>query len=480
LFFRRHPGMALLFIYSLFLLFALVSPACSAEEYTYYGVVPERIYYARPKAALPGQSEYDLSKGFIIDPSSVAHYGLLCIIAARPETTVKVYTLPDNLLVSEATLGSMEKHFVKLPNGTIFKVVSNHAVSVILLGGNIGGEELEPNSAEAPTPQTFYTATDGSCIGKEFVILGCQGTTGTPFKIIALEPSTITITREDGVKQSFKMEANSYKSLQLYPFKTYKIESTGNIVIESGGFGGRSTRSLWIPSVEGGFVGRTFYSVASSGYWPASDDGFRITALEDAKLKIWDLTLKRVIGELQIKGGTGISVRPKADAIMIESSKPVMIAYINNGTIRRELTYGTGVTYFAVKPNQECLFFLPTNSTVQAYIFAYEETLATIDDVPVTIKADSYYKIITGGFHKIIADKNLLVQVIHWPLTPPFQGIQSFGTAIPCIQTVNAAPNVKLTPLTGESLPTVYVAVGAAIIIIAALGLLFMKRGGKK
>ena len=81
--------MALLLACSLFLLFALVSPACSAEEYTYYGVVPERIYYARPKAALPGPLEYDLSKGFIIDPSSVAHYGLLCIIAARPETAVK-------------------------------------------------------------------------------------------------------------------------------------------------------------------------------------------------------------------------------------------------------------------------------------------------------------------------------------------------------------------------------------------------------
>ena len=74
------------------------------------------------------------------------------------------------------------KHFVKIPNGTLFKVVSNKILSVLLVGGNVAGRELEPNLPEAPVAQTFYTSTEGSFVGREFVFIACQGLNDTPFK----------------------------------------------------------------------------------------------------------------------------------------------------------------------------------------------------------------------------------------------------------------------------------------------------------
>jgi len=80
------------------------------------------------------------------------------------------------------------------------------------------------------------------------------------------------------------------------------------------------------------------------------------------------------------------------------------------------------------------------------------------------------------GFHKILSDKNVLVEVIYWPKFPEGQGITGFGAIIPCIQTINVAPNVKLTPLTGSDFSTFYVMAGAAAaVIVAVIGFLIMK-----
>jgi len=54
-----------------------------------------------PGKALPDQEEYDLSKGFTIDLSSIADHGLLCIAAVEDDTIVKVYETSSNRLISE-------------------------------------------------------------------------------------------------------------------------------------------------------------------------------------------------------------------------------------------------------------------------------------------------------------------------------------------------------------------------------------------
>jgi len=449
-----------------------------AEEYVYYGVVPGRIHYAKPKAAHAGMSQYDPSSGWEIDPGSVASIGLVSIVASRDETHVEVCTLPDKMVASSAELGAMEKLFVSLPNGSIFKVVSNHLVSVMLLGGNVGGKELNPDADEGPVPTTFFTAADGGYVGEEFVFVASQALTGSPYRILALEDAEVTITREDDSMQSFRLGANTYKELQLAAFRAYKVESTGHIMIQSGGPG---SYSFFVPSVDGGFKGKRFYSVSTEVWsvaWP-HDYGFRISAAADTEVTVWDVKYKRKALEVEVKGGTGVSMKPKGEVIFVESDEAVTLEFMHNGTVETDFTYGAGVAYMGVRANEETSFFLPTNSSNEAYVFAQEDTLVRIDDVPMTIMADSYLVFTVPGTHRIQADKNVAVQVVHWALVPECQGIDSFGVVIPCVQKVSMVPPVTLTPLAGEGFPTTYAVMGLAVAAAGATTILLVMRRRK-
>lgn len=116
-------------------------------------------------------------------------------------------------------------------------------------------------------------------------------------------------------------------------------------------------------------MGTIFYTTATGRYWPVSDDSLRISSLEDAKVEIWDVETKSLIQGVIVRAGTGVSVKPRANVILVRSDKPIMLEYINNGTVEREFSYGAGVTYFTVKPDGETVLFLPTNSAVQISVF---------------------------------------------------------------------------------------------------------------
>jgi hypothetical protein len=454
---------------------------CS-EEFVYYGVVPGRIHHAEPREESGGV--INMTAGFEIDPDSVASYALISLVAAQDDTNVKVYTLEDDTWAfhAELNLNMMEKRFISLPNGTIFKVGSNHLVSAMLLG------EGDPNISKGsgPTPSTFYPSMDGCYVGKEFVFVTSQWVFGSPYTILALEDAEVTVAREDDVKTSFTLKANAYKELQLEPFSAYRVESTGNIMIQSGGPGDQYTarRSFFVPTAKGGFLGEVFYSISTTDWDPTEDYGFRISALEDARAAIWDVQSELKIQEFEVEGGGGVVVKPKAQEIMMESDNPVTFSFVHNGSL--EMThgwgYGAGVTYMGLRPNEEALIYLPLKSRVEAYVFAYEDTLVKIDGIPMPIKADSFFLLTLPGNRRITPDKNVVIQTIHWPLIPSIQGIASFGVVVPCIQTVDVVPNVKLTPLeAGQGFPTTYVIVGvAAVITIAGSALVAVRRRAKR
>jgi hypothetical protein len=478
----------------IFLLFSLVPrmPVYCVEEYVYYGVVPARLHRAVPKVLRHGA--WDPTGGWKLDAESVKTEGLITIVGLEDDTSVKVYTLKDKALVSEAKLDEMEKHSVALPNGTIFKIVSDKLVYVLLLSGGLRNTE----TLEGPLPTGFHTGTDGSYVAKKFIFMASQDlgyyTTTEPYHIFALEPAEVTITRDDGVKQSFKLDANAHKALALKAFSVYRVESTGHIMIQSGETPGGTTgsgakiecgHSFFIPSATGGFVGTRFYSLSRESWGVEEEYGFWISALEDAKVTIWNLEFKRVIQELEIKAGDQIRTKPRADGkeevIAIESDKPITVSLIHSGDIKGYAwSYGMGVTFMGVKPNEETLFFLPTNSSVQTYIFAYEDTEVMIDDIPITIGADSYFLLTSVGPHKILSNKNIVVQLIHWPLIPPIQGIEMFGVAIPSIQSINVTPDVSLKPIAAEGFPTTYIIAGVAAAVVAVIvSLLAVKRRAK-
>ena len=137
--------------------------------------------------------------------------------------------------------------------------------------------------------------------------------------------------------------------------------------------------------------------------------------------------------------------------------------------------------YMGVKANEETPFFVPANSSFEAYVFAYEDTVVKIDDLTLPIRADSYFQMPVPGTHTIISDKNVVIEVIHWPKVPSIQGLKSFGAVVPCIQAANVTPDVKLTPLVaGEEFPTTSIIAGAAAaVVVAAAGFMALRRRTK-
>jgi hypothetical protein len=457
----------------------------AAEEYVYYGVTPARIYRYSPKHIL--MAGFDITKGWKLDVELVRKTALIGVAASEDETDLRVYTLQAEswILETEFRLNSMEKRFFALPNGTVFKIVSNHPVFVLLLSGLKDDKVPGPETFEGPLPYAFYPSTDGSYIGKEFVFIASQGLSGEPYHIFALENAEVKLTREDSAEFTFTLGPNSHIQLSLRAFTVYKVESTGNIMIQSGSPGGSS---FPVPSAEGGFLGRRFYTTSEDRWDKVRDYSFVICALEDTKVKIWDLPYKKVLEELEVKAGETVMTRPEPAGpeyvIAVESEKPITFFFIHSGNVFQTYgwSFGRGVTYLYVRPNEEVPFYLPTNSTSEVYVFAYEETQVRIDDVPVTISADSFFQFRTSGTHRIQADKNVVIQIIHRPLIPPIQGVDGFATTVPCIQAVNTAPRTRLTPIAGgEGFPATYLIAGAATAILAAAaGIIAVKRRSRQ
>jgi hypothetical protein len=502
------------------------------ENYTYYGVVPAKIYryILNDWNASPPNAWQDLSSGWILGTVAsnqlggsaalngvtapgglqVATKSLLAVVAAEDDTNVAVYnlTLGSWTQVWAGSLNSMKKQLVLLDNGTTFKVVSDKIVSVLLLN-----YQIFPSAGvtQGPTPQTFYPDISGSYVGKEFVLMASENPTGevkgqgygTYYAVLALESSKITVTSEDGtVLWTGSLDANGYKYLPAFtPFKVYKIESTGNIVVQSGiiaGIAGSSISDYAVPSVEGGFVGEHFFAISLKnpewGWDKGMDYGYRISAsipsTEEAHVTVYDLDTQQAMYTLTIVGGTGTTVQPDAYAIRVDSDQPVTMALIHNGSIEetptgsgdKYMAYPNGVMFVGIQPNQETMIQLPTLGHDEAYFFANSQTQLTIDGATFTIMAGSSYFYNQPGIHTVEADNKVTLQVNSWPTTPdiPEQGLWYTGAAIPCIETVNVSATVTLTPIGGGS-PMMYVIVGAGAAAVAVVvGVLVMRRRGGK
>jgi hypothetical protein len=488
-----------------------------SPNYTYYGVVPSKIYryFLNDWNVSGGTSWTNLASGWTMGTADSNYLGgslglngklvaiksLLVIVATDDNTNVEVRNLADNSLLSSAHLDNMQKSLVLLANGTRFKVVSDKIVSVLLLNYQ---QTPASTANEGPNPSTFFTDVNGLYVGKKFVLMGSEqpgasigvsSAIGAFYTILALEKSTVTITKDDNTVSTYTIDANSYKFIALDPFRVYKIESTGNIMLQSGTVAGKgsvnTTPCFAVPSTEGGFVGTTFFSRSmKSQEWtwdPGRDYGFRISASEDASVKVYNLETKELMRDLKVKGGTGLAIQPEAYAIFVQSDKPVTLTYIHNGSIEQSPTgaggtyggYGNGVMFIGIQPNENTMINLPVEANIEAYFFAKEATTLTIDDVTKTINANSYVLFTERGTRTVRSDHNVILQLNFWPDEPDTQGLWFTGAAIPCIETVGIDTNAKLTPL--EGFPMMYVIVGAGVAAVAVIvGLLVMRRRGGK
>jgi hypothetical protein len=273
------------FIICLILPFASVNLTVGIDKnYTYYGVVPAEIYrYILNDWNAGGDNAWmNLSSGWTLGPEAanllggslaqngfmIATKSLLAIVAYADDTNVEVYDLKTSIRISQGNLNSMGKLLFLLDNGTHFKVVSDKMVSVELLNY----QQIPLSNVTGPVPSTFYTSVDGLYVGKKFVFMASEGGGGAvDYTILALEKSTVTITKEDNTVNTISLEANAYKYYTFTAFKVYKIESTGNIMVQSSGISGRGSTAapcFPVPAAEGGFVGQFFLTRSlTAGNW---------------------------------------------------------------------------------------------------------------------------------------------------------------------------------------------------------------------
>ena len=475
-----------------FPLFSTTQPSVGTTyNYTYYGVVPFKTYRYNLT------DEFDPNSPYQIQVSSVLNRTLLSVVASEDDTNFAVYNLISGELISEGHLNSRENQYTLLPNGTFFKVVSDKIVSVLLIYyATIPQVDVTPVINQSPN--TFYTTVDGLYVGKRFVFMVDEGSGGTAnYMIIALEKSTVTISNADGtVLNTLSIDAYAFKVYPFTAFRVYEIESTGNIVLQSGliTWSGGDTDCFPVPCIEGGFVGKYFVTKSITGYDPLRDYGYRISAAENAKVKVYDIETKQIIKEFDVVAGVGIGFQPPgANALFVQSDKPITLAMAHNGSIEQTRPlesggayggpytgYGSEVSLIGIRANENTEVYLPLGAQVEVYFFANQETQVTIDDSTHTIGANDYFVYTIPGNHMISSDHDIIVEINYWNGVPDFQGISFTGAIIPCIELVSTDPDVTVLPIEG-GFPMMYIAIGggaAAVVVVVAV-LVLRKRGGK-
>jgi len=447
--------------------------AAQPARYTYYGKVPERIWsYA-----------YTTSGGWQIMNPPVSSF-LLAIGAIEPDTTVRVVDLRTKTVIFEHTFSRFEKQYVVLNNGTVFKVSSNKPLNVLLL--NL---QSPPNASTGPVPHAFYPAVDGTYVGKRFVILASSDLNPW-YTIFALEDSEVSISREDGAeKQTFRLRANEYKRVLLRSWYTYEITSTGNIMVQCG-----DPHSYWdthesyaIPSASGTFVGTDFFSYSNLQWDPKEDVGFRVFALERTKVTVYDLERENVLEEFEMEPFSTYRFQAVTQAIRVSSKHPIQVMLVHEGDAtkmagrqaNRENAYGAGVVFYTLPAGRKAVVYLPVNSTGEIVFFASDETILTIDDVTtIKLKPDEFYVLTQPGLHTVVADRDLAVQIIHWPKYPEYQGLWVSGTVLPAVETAGLAKEVELKEVAGFAID-VRLIIAAVALLAAAVGLMLARRRRK-
>lgn len=435
------------------------------NEYIYFGFVPSKIYIYRPEKIVGGEI---LGREFYLDERSVRTEAELTILGNHNETNVKIFLFPGPSLKEDFWVNRLEKRVFKIQNGSFFKIVSSKPVTVVLAGGE--GVEVGNDAVS-----TFWTSTDGGFIGKEFIFQAIQGKVGSSYYLYALEDCEVKLLSENGVEAAkYSLKAGDVKNLlEVTQFKTYRIASTGMVMLQS--FSG--SRSVFFPSLEGGFVGKTFVGRAEAKPGEVWQEWqfLVVNPLKDTKVKIMDLEYKRPYDEFEVPSGNNYSLKIKPSLIFVESDNPITVMHLSYGHPFKSNYIGGGLVCLVIKAGQTAPLYVPEES--EAYLFVAEETIIDLDGARLRLEEDELIQL-QPGFHLLSSNKNSLLMMAHRPLLPPNQGLYSFGICIPPIQSANLEYSVKLNLTSSPEIPWMLIIVGAlgTSILAAFLWLALRKR----
>ncbi|MEM1996432.1 MAG: hypothetical protein QXS05_03070 [Candidatus Bathyarchaeia archaeon] len=470
----------ILFLASCCLITYIVAAAQPHEEFIYYGHAPSRIHRLIKRTAVWGGELPD----WTLENGSLATEALLVLIGNHENTAVKVELIPGKDLIAEHKLSKLEMRVVPILNGTFFKVTSNKPVTLIMLGASwlVGADEksIRNSTLLSFTINTFFTSTDGSYIGKEFIFLAVQPLVGLPYNVFALEDSEIEIYDESGSKiSSFKLSANEAKALAFTAGKIYRLTSTGYVMLQS--FGNDMRGLCAYPSAKGGFSGSIFYGC---GFTPANWHGeiveteIVITGEKGTKITVYDLKNRAVSETAEIGEDFSLSLSKTVQPyIRIDSDGRITVVYyihgIKGGHIDTE-TPGGGITYIGLRAGERKHIYVPWET---GFIFASKNTEIEIDGTLFRITADYYYQL-TPGLHEIHASEDIMILLVGYPYVPANQGLPYFGICIPPIQAIGLSYEaLELKPVSEKAALaltpnlTLYIAIAAAVVIIASLAI---------
>jgi len=429
-------------------------------EYAYYGRVPTDLYPNMTTASLH-------------------------LIGNHPGTRVRVYSLPDKALLREFTVNPMERQVVQLPNGSFFKVASDKPVTTMLIGGS-----WEVNvTATVPGATTFHPSVDGGYVGKGFIFTTVEVVStelaNLPERVYALEDTDVKVFDVGGATlKSFSLKANKYASFILPSFGSYRVTSTGYIMVQTFSMGVYFGSICYYPAVEGGFIGTRFYGAGHFSQYTSADRWFAFMGAEDSKVAIIDLKNAQKVADVSFMAGKNASLptnKLEPLNLAFESDKPITLMFQSReGGV--PLFVEGGVTYAGLKAGQTGYFIVP-GIRAEGYIFAYEETQIDVDDVKLRVPADGFVTL-TTGLHKITADHNVLIQVVQLPLhvddSLTILDQLNFGVSVPSVQSMSATyPDVSLKPFGVDGLPLLYIGAGAVLVmvVVVVVALALRRRG---
>jgi len=443
---------------------AQVGRAAAQAEQTYYGYVPWNIWRNESRPGGVG--------GWWLNPETMLDHGDLAVVGAHDATSVSIYTLPGKSLVKSFTVDKMESVITPLPNGTFFKIVASKPISVLLVGGS---RMAKPDASFS----SFLPSIDGGYVGKEFTFLGVHSVTparsietygvsllpGLPYIVFALEDSTVRIWDENGAQiAEYNVKANKYKDFGISPYNAYRLESTGNVMVQAFVI----EQPCYMPAVKGTFIGNIFYaagSVPESGNVANPLRFFLFSSTEGGKANIYDLDFARKSMDLTVQAGENASLRVSNNQYMaVESDKPILLSW------RSEYGAEGGISVVGIAAGQTAGLFI---SPGEAYIFTYTDTVVTVDDISLRLPPDGIQRL-TRGWHTISTDQNIIVETVN---IADNQGLNIFGQYLPSAQSIGLRyEGLSLKPIEEQTPWLYYAAGGAAVVAIVAIALILRRR----
>jgi len=428
--------------------------ANAEEAYSYYGYVPSRIYSFNPAEDVLARRP----PGNASEVQYVRDHGVLLVVGNQDDTRCRLYRLPDRGLLEDFTVDSLELKAVALPNGTFFKLVSNKLVTAVLKGGAFVGRVIaDTYNTEV---STYYPSTDGPYVGKEFVFpTTLTGLLEPPYRVYSLEEGTVRLYEASGeLVNEARVKPNEVTLVRPRNGTVYRLESTGYVMLSSFTF----TESCFMPSIDGGFVGKVFYAGGEKRLGGRGESAFGsytfALSTEEARAELYDLKSANKAGDLTVPPREASVVPMKAvnyvgfetGAYALFSNRPLTLLYLSNSTVEGGLSmagFGAG---------QGVAIHVPEG---ESFVFAYQDCILTVDDVQVSLKADQFHEL-PAGVHVVQATGPIIVELIN---LAEYRGLLAFAETLPAVETLSIARNdLKLTPIGGGGLDWVYAIIAAA------------------